>query len=429
MDKIRIMGGRRLSGTIAISGAKNAALPLMAACLLTKGTLTLKNLPHLMDITTMVSLLTQHGATFTLDGSGAKGDCVGGVIALCADNINNLEAPYEVVRKMRASVLVLGPLLARFGKAKVSLPGGCAIGTRPVDIHLDALKKMGATISIKDGYIHAEAAKGKLHGADIAFPLPSVGATENLMMAATLAEGQTTLRNVAKEPEIIDLAACLCAMGAKIKGAGTSTIIIQGSSALSGAEHTVIPDRIEAGTYAAAALASNGEIELQDICTDHMASTLLVLEQMGGVIKPTDRGFVISQTVGTRLKPVDVTTEPYPGFPTDMQAQIMALQCCADGTSHTVEAIFENRFMHVAELMRMGADITINGNIVTVNGVKQLEGASVMATDLRASVCLVIAGLGAEGETLINRVYHIDRGYERIEEKLSACGAKIERTS
>lgn len=425
MDKIKITGGVPLSGTISVSGAKNAALPLMAASLLTKEPLTLKNLPHLVDITTMVNLLTQHGVGFTLDGSGEKGDCVGGVITLTANQIDNLEAHYDIVRKMRASVLVLGPLLARFGEAKVSLPGGCAIGTRPIDLHLDALKQMGACVTIEDGYVHASVKK-KLQGADIHFSKPSVGATENLLMAATLAEGETILRNVAQEPEITDLIHCLQAMGAKITGVGTPTLSIQGVESLHGAEHSIIPDRIEAGTYAVASIITSGEIELGGIMPDHMQATLDVLKGIGADIKETTKGLLVKR--GTeKLKPVNIVTEPYPGFPTDMQAQLMALLCVVDGRSHVTEAIFENRFMHVAELMRMGAGLSIDGNMATIHGVAKLKGAEVMATDLRASVGLVLAALAAEGDTIINRVYHIDRGYERIEEKLGSCGAKIIR--
>ncbi len=420
MDRIRIVGGVPLKGKIKISGAKNAALPLMAASLLSDEPLTLTNLPHLADIMTMTALLSQHGVKLTLT------DTDGGALAFDAANIYNLKAPYDIVRKMRASILVLGPLLARFGKAKVSLPGGCAIGTRPVDLHLSALEKMGAEITLKEGYIVASV-PDRLHGAEIVFPKVTVGGTENLLMAATLAEGRTVLRNAAQEPEISDLANCLVKMGAKISGVGSSNLIIDGVDKLHAATHKVISDRIEAATYAIAAAITRGCIEMVDADMNDMAAVARVLVELGVEMKETENGF-IANAEDAYLIGTDVMTEPYPGFPTDVQAQMMALLATASGASLITETIFENRFMHVPELARMGANINVHGSSsAIIRGVPKLYGAEVMATDLRASVSLVLAGLAAEGETIVNRVYHLDRGYEHLEEKLSACGAHIER--
>ena len=425
MDKIRVIGGNPLKGTVKISGAKNAALPLMAACLLTKETVRLSNLPHLVDISTMVNLLIQHGVDFKLDGCAEDGGHTGEVILLKAANIDNFEAPYDIVRKMRASVLVLGPLLARYGKAKVSLPGGCAIGTRPIDLHLDALEKMGASIELKDGYIDAKV-EGKLKGAEINFAKISVGATENILMAATLADGVTTLNNAAKEPEITDLANCLIKMGADIKGVGTNTLIITGVNELKGADYPIICDRIEAGTYMIAAAITGGDLNISGANWDIMQSTIDKLSEAGVLIEKNGDDIRVCRS-GKDIKAVDAVTEAYPGFPTDMQAQLMSLLTVAKGESVIDETIFENRFMHVSELVRMGADITVDGSKAIIKGVDSLKSAEIMATDLRASVSLVLSALVAEGETVINRMYHIDRGYERIEEKLSAVGASIER--
>jgi UDP-N-acetylglucosamine 1-carboxyvinyltransferase len=421
MDQIRIRGGRPLEGSIRISGAKNAALPLMTAGLLSDETLTLSNLPFLADITTLVQLLMQHGMHVAMRGEGAGG---GHLMELSAKQITSTVAPYDLVRKMRASVLVLGPLVARCGEARVSLPGGCAIGTRPVDLHLKGLEALGAEIELAGGYIQARAPKG-LAGGHYVFPFVSVGATENLLMAASLAKGETTLVNAAREPEVVDLANCLVAMGARIEGIGTDTITVQGVDALHAAQHRVVPDRIETGTFAMAAAATGGALELVGARLDIVDSVAEALEQAGVEIAETEQGLRVSRRNG--LTGVDVMTEPYPGFPTDMQAQMMALMSVAEGASMITETIFENRFMHVPELARMGANINVHNASAMVRGVARLTGAPVMATDLRASVSLVIAGLAAEGETVINRVYHIDRGYERIEEKLKGCGAEIER--
>ncbi|MGF1456892.1 MAG: UDP-N-acetylglucosamine 1-carboxyvinyltransferase [Alphaproteobacteria bacterium] len=426
MDRILIQGGRELQGDIAISGAKNAALPLMAASLLTDGTLTLSNLPHLADIAHMAKILAQHGVEVGLEGHGHEGAGEGRVLSLCARSITSTTAPYELVRKMRASFLVIGPLLARFGKAKVSLPGGCAIGTRPVDLHLRGLEAMGVTIDLVDGYVHAAAPKGGLRGATIPFPFVSVGATEDMMMAATVANGTTVLENAAREPEIVDLGNCLKAMGARISGLGTSRITIEGVDALSGTLHAVIPDRIETGTFIMAVGMTGGRVRITGARTDHIAAVLPVMDSLGLALEEDASGLVVSRR-GNGLHGVSVTTEPFPGFPTDLQAQLMALTTVADGVSTVRETIFENRFMHVPELMRMGADISVSGQAATVRGVARLKGAPVMATDLRASVSLLLAGLAAEGETVVNRVYHLDRGFERIEEKLQACGAEVRR--
>ena len=424
MDKIRIRGGRPLAGSIPVGGAKNAALPLMTAALLTDETLTLRNVPVLADITTLSHLLVQHGAAVTMAGAESVNER-GHALQINARRIVSTTAPYDLVRKMRASVLVLGPLLARCREARVSLPGGCAIGTRPVDLHIKGLERMGAHIELRQGYIEAEAREG-LRGAEIVFPIVSVGATENLMMAATLADGETTLVNAAREPEIVDLAACLNAMGAKISGAGTGSIAILGVKRLHGATHAVVPDRIETGTYLMAAAIAGGAVELVGARYDLVGAVARSLEGAGVEIAESATGLTVCRRNG-RLDGVNVTTAPFPGFPTDLQAQMMALMTIATGAATITETIFENRFMHVPELCRMGADISVNGAAATVRGVARLNGAPVMATDLRASVSLVLAGLAAEGETIVNRVYHLDRGYERLEEKLAACGADIER--
>ena len=433
MDKIRIIGGAPLRGVIPISGAKNAALPLMAACLLTDEKLVLSNMPYLADIVTMANLLAQHGVALGMPDQ-AQADLkrsanemnFGRVLSFDASNISNLTAPYDVVRTMRASVLVLGPLLARFGAAKVSLPGGCAIGTRPIDLHLKALEAMGAEIDLQDGYIHAKVPH-RLKGANINFEKVSVGATENLLMAASIADGVTVLNNAAREPEVCDLANCLVAMGAKIEGIGTDVITITGVEKLHGCHYSVIADRIEAGSFAAAAAITGGDVEVLGARADHMQAVIEKFEEAGISVTETPRGLRV-KCMGERIQGIDIMTAPYAGFPTDMQAQMMALLSVADGASMVTETIFENRYMHVPELMRMGAKVVLHGGAsAMIRGVPKLRGAEVMATDLRASVSLVIAALAAEGETIIHRVYHLDRGYERLEEKLSACGANIER--
>ena len=430
MDQIVIRGGRPLNGTIPIAGSKNAALPLMAACLLTDETLTLANLPRLADISTMAELLAELGVTVDVDGESggggpSNGEDAGRVLSLTADGDIGRTAPYDLVRKMRASVLVLGPALARFGEARVSLPGGCAIGTRPVDLHLEALRQLGAEIELEEGYISAKAPDG-LTGSHITFPSVSVGASENILMAAVLAEGETQLANVAREPEVSDLAHCLVAMGAEIDGIGTDTLVVRGRASLHGADYSVIPDRIETGTYAVAAAITGGELRLRNSRMDFLDSVVDTLGRAGVGVTEADGDILVRRT-DNRLDGIDVMTEPYPGFPTDMQAQIMALLAVSDGASMITETIFENRFMHVPELNRMGADINVHGSSAIVRGVPELSGAQLMATDLRASVSLVLAGLAARGETVINRVYHLDRGYERVEEKLAACGAEISR--
>jgi len=417
MDRIRIRGGRPLSGEIAIGGAKNAALPLMAAGLLTAQRLVLSNVPRLDDITTMSALLAQHGIAVEPAGNDGRTLSLGGPIG-------NTEAPYDIVRKMRASFLVLGPLLARVGEARVSLPGGCAIGARPIDLHLKGLEQLGARIALEGGYIDARI-QGRLRGATIVFPFVSVGATENLLMAATLAEGRTVLANAAREPEIGDLAACLVAMGAHIEGIGSDKLVIDGVAALHGAEHAIIPDRIETGSYACAAAISGGSVFLRHARLDHLGATVRTLREAGVDVAEQPGGLMVKRLNG--LHGVDAMTEPYPGFPTDMQAQFMVLMSVADGASMVTETIFENRFMHVPELNRMGARINVHGASAIVRGVPSLSGAPVMATDLRASLSLVLAGLAATGETMVNRVYHLDRGYEAVEQKLAACGAEIER--
>ena len=425
MDRILIRGGTPLSGTIPIGGAKNAALPLMAASLLTAEPLVLANLPDLADIRTMTNLLAQHGVAITDAEAGEPRRGTGQVMELSGRHITSTTAPYDLVRKMRASVLVLGPLVARFGRCRVSLPGGCAIGTRPVDLHLKGLERLGAEVELKEGYIEARAPKG-LRGAEIVFPSVSVGATENLLMAASLAAGETVLINAAREPEITDLAQCLVEMGALIEGIGSDRLVIRGVSSLHGAHHTVIPDRIETGTYMMAAAATGGDVRLVGTRLDHVEAVVRVLESAGVCISESPDGIAVRRKNG-RLTGTDVMTEPFPGFPTDLQAQIMALMATAEGASMITETIFENRFMHVPELARMGANISVHRASALVRGVPRLMGAAVMATDLRASVSLVIAGLAAGGETIVNRVYHLDRGYERLEEKLSACGGRIER--
>lgn len=423
MDRLRVCGGQRLSGEIEISGAKNAALPLMAAGLLTADALVLHNLPRLADIDTMAKLLEQLGVEIAITQGPMRTSPE--TATLKTTQVRDAIAPYDLVRKMRASILVLGPLVARCGQAKVSLPGGCALGTRPVDLHIKGLQKMGADIDLVDGYVLANAPQG-LHGAEIVFPVVTVTGTENLLMAACLAKGETKLVNAAREPEVTDLAECLVKMGAVIDGIGTDTLRIQGQESLHGARHSIVADRIVAGTYAVAAAMTDGELELIGARAEHLQAFIAFLSQVGVGVTPTADG-VLVQCKQTALCGVDITTEPYPGFATDLQAQAMALMCISEGASVINETIFENRFMHVPELVRMGANITVTGTTALVRGVKELCGAPVMATDLRASVCLVLAGLAARGETIINRVYHLDRGYDHVEERLAACGAEIER--
>jgi UDP-N-acetylglucosamine 1-carboxyvinyltransferase len=419
MDSILVKGGGAVSGQIPIAGAKNAALTLMPVTLLSDEPLTLTNTPRLSDIKTMTTLLESLGAEVTSLQNGK-------VVAMSTHGAINTTAHYDIVRKMRASNLVLGPLLAREGHAVVSLPGGCAIGARPMDIHTDGLTKMGAQIDLKDGYLHAKADGGKLKGAVIDFPFASVGATENIMMAATLAKGTTVIKNAAREPEIVDLATCLRSMGAHIDGDGTSTIKIEGVERLSGATHPVVTDRIELGTYMLAPVIAGGEVECLGGTLALIGAFAEKLDAAGVNISETKNGLKVSLR-GDRPKAVDVTTEPFPGFPTDLQAQMMAMLCFANGTSVLEEKIFENRFMHAPELVRMGANIDVQGGVARVTGVDSLKGAPVMATDLRASVSLILAGLAAQGETLVNRVYHLDRGYEHVEEKLAAIGADVQR--
>ncbi len=425
MDKILIHGGKPLSGTIVIGGSKNASLPVMCASLLTDEPLVLGNVPHLADITTMANLLSQHGVQVSLEGHDDKDGHIGRVLSLHAQDITNTTAPYDLVRKMRASVLVLGPLLARVGEAEVSLPGGCAIGTRPVDLHLHGLAQLGAQVSVDSGYIHASAPKG-LTGAHILFPKVSVGATENLLLAAVLAQGETILENVAREPEITDLVTCLIAMGADIEGVGTTTLTVRGVERLHGARHAIMPDRIETGTYAMAAAITGGTVELAGARLGDIEAAAERLRDAGVTVEQQNGGIFVSRS-NSELVGIDVETEPYPGFPTDLQAQFISLMAAATGTSVVTETIFENRFMHVPELQRMGADITLHGGSAIVRGVPNLTGAPVMASDLRASASLVLAGLIAEGETVVRRIYHLDRGYERLEEKLAGVGAEIER--
>ncbi|MDA7469933.1 UDP-N-acetylglucosamine 1-carboxyvinyltransferase [Planktomarina temperata] len=418
MDSILVTGGNALHGEIPIAGAKNACLTLMPATLLSEEPITLTNAPRLSDIKTMGALLESLGTEVTSMQDGK-------VLTMSSHSLDNLTADYDIVRKMRASILVLGPMLARAGQAVVSLPGGCAIGARPVDLHLKAMEALGAQIELRDGYVHAKAPTG-LKGATIEFPFVSVGATENALLAATLAKGTTVLKQAAREPEIVDLAECLIAMGAQIDGHGTSTITIAGVDRLHGATHPVVTDRIELGTYMLAPAITGGEVECLGGKIELLAAFCEKLDEAGISVEQTQRGLKVKRT-NADIKAINVTTEPFPGFPTDLQAQMMALLCTAKGTSVLEEKIFENRFMHAPELSRMGAQIEVNGGMATVTGVERLKGAPVMATDLRASVSLILAGLAAEGETLVNRVYHLDRGYERVEEKLGNCGAKIER--
>ena len=418
MDSLAIIGGRELYGTVPISGAKNSALKVTAASLLTDEPLILENVPDLADVAMLRKLLEQHGAVQEREGS---------TLTLHAKTIISTLAPYDLVRKMRASFNVLGPLLAREGAAKVSLPGGCAIGARPVDLHLKGLSALGAKIDLEDGYVVANV-QGRLQGAKISFPFVSVGATEHTMLAATLAKGETELINAAREPEIVDLAECLIAMGAKIEGAGTSTIKIEGVDRLSGTRHQVLPDRIETGAYAMSVGLTGGELTLKNTRLDLLGAAIGVMEEAGLKITPHDDGFTVKR-IADRCKGINIVTEPYPGFPTDLQAQFMGMMTLADGTSTIKETIFENRFMHAPELGRLGAKISVDGKTATVTGVEKLRGAPVMATDLRASMSLVMAGLAAEGQTIVNRVYHLDRGFECLEEKLSNVGALIKRVA
>ena len=414
MEKLRIIGG--LSGSVRISGAKNAVLPILAASLLTADELVLHNVPHLADVKTMLSLLEGMGVTCHQEGE---------TVRLCAANVTSTVAPYELVKTMRASILVLCPLATRFGAARVSLPGGCTIGARPVDQHIQALLKMGADVQIDHGFVDLKS--GRLQGTKIVTDMVTVTGTENIMMAAVLAEGRTVIENAAREPEVVDLANCLRAMGAKIEGDGTSTIVIDGCDSLHGAEHSVIPDRIEAGTFMAAAAATKGDVTLTNVAPDTLSVVIAKIREAGAEIETGPDW--IHVTMNGRPKSVSIRTEPHPGFPTDMQAQIMALDCVADGTAQITETIFENRFMHVPELQRLGADIQVEGHTAVVRGVEQLQGARLMATDLRASASLVIAALAAEGESIVDRIYHLDRGYDRMELKLQALGADIRRFS
>jgi len=417
MNKLLIRGGNVLRGEIRISGSKNSALPILAATLLSEEPITVRNLPHLQDITTMIALLRSMGVEITID------DKLG--VEVHADTIRDFTAPYELVKTMRASILVLGPMLARFGEARVSFPGGCAIGSRPVDLHLRGLEAMGAEIVVDEGYINARV-KGRLRGAHIFHDTVTVGGTENLLMAATLAEGRTILENAAREPEIVDLAECLIKMGAKIEGYGTERIVIDGVKRLHGCEYPVMPDRIETGTYLVAAAATGGSIKLKDTCPHTLEAVLLKLEEAGAKISSGDDWIELDMD-GRRPRAVNIKTAPYPGFPTDMQAQFTALNAIAEGTGTVIETVFENRMIQAHEMNRMGAKINVESNTAIITGVEQLKGAPVMASDLRASASLVIAGLAAKGETIVDRIYHIDRGYERIEEKLQSLGADIQR--
>jgi UDP-N-acetylglucosamine 1-carboxyvinyltransferase len=427
MDRIKITGGQKLNGEIQISGAKNAALPLLIASLLTPDRLTLKNVPNLADVNLLTRILRNHGVDLAVDGKRpGLNPHLGETFHLTAREIVDTTAPYEMVSRMRASFWVLGPLLARMGQAKVSLPGGCAIGTRPVDMHLVGLKALGAEIEIDAGYVIAKAPKGGLRGGHIQFNKVSVGATHQVLLAAALARGETVIENAAREPEVGDVADCLVKMGAKIEGIGTSTLRIEGRDRLEGTVHTVLPDRIETGTFAFAVAATGGDVVLAGARRDLLANALDALAETGTIVTDVDGGIRVARN-GTGIAPVTIETQPFPGFPTDLQAQLMALMTRASGTSVIRETIFENRFMHVQELARLGADIQLHGDTATIKGVKSLRGAPVMATDLRASVSLVIAGLMAEGDTTINRVYHLDRGFEQLEAKLSRCGAAIER--
>ncbi len=428
MDKIKIVGGQQLNGTIPISGAKNAALPLMIASLLTPDTLTLENVPLLADVTQLERILGNHGVDYAVAGK-RPGETVatGRTVHLTAREIVDTTAPYELVSRMRASFWVLAPLLARMGEARVSLPGGCAIGTRPVDLLIMALERLGARIDIENGYVHAVARAG-LRGAEIDFPKVTVGGTHTALMAASLAQGTTVVRNAAREPEIVDLADCLVKMGARIRGAGQSTIEIEGVGSLHGARHAVMPDRIEAGTYAMAVAMTGGDVLLSGARAELLQAAIDALREAGAEILETNEGLRVRRN-GAGIFPVDVVTAPFPAFPTDLQAQFMALMTRAQGVSRITETIFENRFMHVQELARLGAHIKLDGDTAIVTGADHLDGAPVMATDLRASVSLVIAALAARGETTINRVYHLDRGFERLEHKLRGCGAQVERIS
>jgi UDP-N-acetylglucosamine 1-carboxyvinyltransferase len=426
MDRIRIVGGQALEGAIPISGAKNAALPLMIASLLTEETLVIENVPRLADVTLLQRILGNHGVDVTVAGKRpGDGEYQGQTLALSAARVVDTTAPYELVSRMRASFWVIGPLVARMGEARISMPGGCAIGTRPVDLHIAALERLGAHIDVEGGYVVARAPKG-LRAGEIVFPKVTVGGTHTAIMAATLARGLTVIDNAAREPEVVDLADCLNKMGARISGAGTSHIEIEGVSRLSGTRHRVLPDRIETGTYAMAVAMTGGDVLLEGARPELLEAPLEIVAQAGAAVTRTNEGVRIARN-GSGLTSVDVTTAPFPGFPTDLQAQLMALMSCAKGTSRITETIFENRFMHVQELVRLGAHIHLEGETATVEGVERLRGAPVMATDLRASVSLVIAALAASGETTVNRVYHLDRGFERLECKLARCGAKIER--
>ena len=428
MDRIRIVGGQRLNGTIPISGAKNATLPLMIASLLTEDTLILENVPRLADVIQLQRILGNHGVDVMIAGKRVGDDPnQGRTIHISAKNIVDTTAPYDLVSKMRASFWVVAPLVARMGEAKVSMPGGCAIGTRPVDLLIMALEQLGAEIEIESGNVIARARKG-LRGGEIAFPKVTVGGTHTALMAASLANGTTIIDNAAREPEVGDLVECLNKMGAKISGTGTSRLVVEGVAKLHGARHAVLPDRIETGTYAMAVAMTGGDVLLQNARPELLQAALDVLAQTGATVSPTNQGIRIARN-GATLAPVEVSTAPFPGFPTDLQAQLMALMTRAKGTSRITETIFENRFMHVQELVRLGARINLDGQTAAIEGVDRLNGAPVMATDLRASVSLVIAGLAAEGETMVNRVYHLDRGFERLEDKLARCGAAIERIS
>lgn len=417
MDKLAIQGGIRLSGEIRAAGAKNSALPILAATLLTDDAVQVRNVPHLYDVTTMLELLGSMGIEPVVDAELN--------VEVKSGSVTDCSAPYALVKTMRASILVLGPLLAHFGRAEVALPGGCAIGSRPVNLHIAALEKMGANIVVEDGYIKASV-DGRLKGAHIFMDMCTVTGTENILMAATLADGQTIIENAAKEPEIVDLANCLIAMGADIEGQGTDTLVINGKERLHGCTYSVMPDRIETGTYLIAAAATRGSIRIKDTCPDTLEAVLLKLEEAGAVIRTGDDWIELDMQ-GRRPKAVSLRTAPYPAFPTDMQAQFMALNAIAEGVGIVTETVFENRFMHVHEMNRMGASMKVQGNTVTITGVEQLKGAPVMATDLRASASLVIAGLVADNETVVDRIYHIDRGYECIEEKMRLLGAKIKR--
>ena len=423
MDRILIRGGRRLTGRLPISGAKNAALTLMPCALLTDEPLTLRNLPRLADVDGFGHLLNQLGASTAIEGT--RPEDFGRVMTIRAGKLTSTEAPYDIVRKMRASILVLGPILARAGEARVSLPGGCAIGNRPIDLHLKALEAIGAELEMAAGYVKATAPGGRLSGGRYRFPVVSVGATENVVMAAVLARGSSVIENAAREPEIVDLCRCLVAMGARIEGIGTDRLEIEGVDRLHGATYAVMPDRIEAGSYACAAAITGGDLELVNVDAEDMGATLSALRDAGVTVETGKDTIRVSAS--DRLGPITLSTAPFPGFATDMQAQFMAMLCLADGASVLTETIFENRYMHVPELARMGADILVQGRTAVVRGVSKLTGAQVMATDLRASMSLILAGLAAEGETQVSRIYHLDRGYERLEEKLSAVGADIER--